>query len=184
MNFIPLYSPAEYREFLVFSTKKHTLYPLILSYFPEDYKYIKKGTKKILSWIPEKEPFVINIKLENTPCFLILKKGEKVQIKDLIEVFLKAKYTEYEKVYSEKEFSKRGFILDFFPEQNEFPLRIEFFGEEIEEIRIFDPNTQKKIEKIEYSILFIPPGMRRGINVKNLTVPIFFLYKRRKNIKK
>ncbi len=66
----------------------------------------------------------------------------------IIRDFLKK--TGYEFVFSVKnpgEFSVKGFIVDFFPLHSENPLRIEFFDDEIAEIRSFHPETQRMIEK-------------------------------------
>ena len=46
-------------------------------------------------------------------------------------------------------FSRRGGILDIFPLSSEFPLRIEFFDDEIESLRRFDPSSQRSIDRVE-----------------------------------
>ena len=46
------------------------------------------------------------------------------------------------------EYSIRGGILDVFPAENARPLRIEFFGDEIESIRRFDVETQRSVLKV------------------------------------
>lgn len=43
------------------------------------------------------------------------------------------------------QFSRRGGLLDIFPPQAEWPFRLEFFGDEIDTIRTFDPATQRSI---------------------------------------
>ncbi|MBW6484659.1 MAG: transcription-repair coupling factor [Syntrophobacterales bacterium] len=52
------------------------------------------------------------------------------------------------------EFSVRGDILDIFPPHAAHPLRLEFFGDEIESIRLFDEATQRSIEEIADFTLF------------------------------
>jgi len=47
------------------------------------------------------------------------------------------------------EFSRRGWLFDIFPSTGENPLRVEFFGDVIETIKMFDVSTQKSIRKIE-----------------------------------
>src|SRR6056297_186588 len=72
------------------------------------------------------------------------------RIKDFLKV------TGYENVFSVKspgEFSVKGFIVDFFPLHSENPLRIEFFDDEIAEIRTFHPETQRMIEKHEQCLI-------------------------------
>ena len=57
------------------------------------------------------------------------------------------------------EFSMHGGILDLFPQTESDPLRIEFFGDEIESIRRFDAATQRKIEdlpEIGITVLAVP----------------------------
>ncbi len=51
--------------------------------------------------------------------------------------------------------SRRGGIIDIFPPGNELPARIEFFGNQIETIRLFDPQTQRSVKTIP-SITLIP----------------------------
>ena len=53
------------------------------------------------------------------------------------------------------QFSKRGGILDVWPPAEKLPLRLDFFGDEIETIRQFDPASQRTVEKLN-SILITP----------------------------
>ena len=48
------------------------------------------------------------------------------------------------------EFAVRGYIIDVFALGEEYPVRIEFFGDNIESIRYFDIDTQKSVEKLEF----------------------------------
>ena len=48
------------------------------------------------------------------------------------------------------EYAVRGFVVDIFPNNYEHPVRIEFFDEEIENIKYFDENTQLSTESINY----------------------------------
>ncbi|MDZ7340965.1 MAG: DEAD/DEAH box helicase, partial [candidate division KSB1 bacterium] len=52
------------------------------------------------------------------------------------------------------EMSVRGGIVDVFPFSSEYPYRIEFFGDTIESIRIFDPVTQRSIERVAQVIIY------------------------------
>ena len=45
--------------------------------------------------------------------------------------------------------SIKGGILDIFPNDSEYPVRIEFFGDRVESLRFFDPDTQLSIREIE-----------------------------------
>ncbi len=51
------------------------------------------------------------------------------------------------------EFSKRGGIVDFFSPLHEQPVRIEFFGDTMESLRAFDPESQRSTEEISESVI-------------------------------
>ncbi|MDD5398471.1 MAG: transcription-repair coupling factor [Dehalococcoidia bacterium] len=53
-------------------------------------------------------------------------------------------------------FSKRGGIIDVFPCGHDSPARIEFFGNEINSLRLYDARSQRSMEKVP--VLFIPPA--------------------------
>lgn len=52
-------------------------------------------------------------------------------------------------VFSHGEFSIRGSLLDLFPMGSSFPIRIDCFGDEVDNLRTFDPENQRSLEKIE-----------------------------------
>jgi len=68
------------------------------------------------------------------------------QLHQLLEEF---GYKQESLVTSTGEYALRGFVLDIFPTYEEHPIRIEFFGNEIESIRKFDESTQLSLEKIK-----------------------------------
>ncbi|HUY12798.1 MAG TPA: transcription-repair coupling factor [Terriglobia bacterium] len=74
---------------------------------------------------------------------LILKVGDEVPLDDLIDHLAAVGYERAEPVESMGSFSVRGGILDVFPPESEWPLRIEFFGDMIDSLREFDPGTQR-----------------------------------------
>ncbi|MCS7081926.1 MAG: transcription-repair coupling factor [Bacteroidetes bacterium] len=53
-------------------------------------------------------------------------------------------------------FAARGGIVDVFPYTSPEPIRIEFFGDEIETLRIFDPESQRSLSFLE-EVLLVPP---------------------------
>jgi len=57
-------------------------------------------------------------------------------------------YVEDDPVTDPGEFSLRGGILDVFPPNLEKPARLEFFGDTIESIRLFDPDSQRSIQEV------------------------------------
>jgi transcription-repair coupling factor (superfamily II helicase) len=64
------------------------------------------------------------------------------------------------------EFSRRGGILDFFSPIHENPIRMEFFGDTIESIRSFDPETQRSTAKIKEAVVL--PVRELIINEKGI----------------
>ena len=80
---------------------------------------------------------------------IFIKKGQKVDRKKLIEKLLQNGYKKESMVYSISDFSVRGFVIDVFPVEEENPIRIEMFDDEIEKIKYFDPKTQRTTNEIE-----------------------------------
>lgn len=66
----------------------------------------------------------------------------------LIEELFNVGYEKESIVTKTGEVGVRGFVIDIFPVQYDHPIRIEFFGDEIDSIRIFDEETQKTISNI------------------------------------
>jgi len=81
--------------------------------------------------------------------FLPIASGRKYDFQELIKNLNDLGYQRVENVESINEFSVRGGIIDVFPGYKKNPLRIDFFDDEIEEIREFDTESQLSIKKIE-----------------------------------
>ncbi len=73
------------------------------------------------------------------------KKGTKIPFSSLPELLTQLGYKRAAVVSDKGEFAVRGSILDLYPPASIDPFRIEFWGDEIEEIRTFDPIGQKSI---------------------------------------
>lgn len=80
---------------------------------------------------------------------LTLRFGEEYAPQQLCRFLSDAGYRRVELVDGKCQYSVRGGILDLFPPAMENPVRIEFFGDEIDQMGIFDPMTQRKIEQID-----------------------------------
>lgn len=85
---------------------------------------------------------------------LNLKVGDSFNRDELIKKLLKSGYTRETMVTRTGEIAIRGFVIDIFPIGNEFPVRLEFFGDEVESIRLFDVSTQKSIENMNEITIF------------------------------
>jgi transcription-repair coupling factor (superfamily II helicase) len=72
-----------------------------------------------------------------------LKRGEEVDVEVLTGHLASVGYTQMDLVEMPGQFTRRGGILDVYSPDNDRPVRIEFFGDEIETIRKFDPETQR-----------------------------------------
>ena len=77
-----------------------------------------------------------------------LKLGKALDRNDQLSFFAQAGYTPSEIVEMPGSFAMRGSILDIFPPTEEYPVRIEFFDDEIQSLRSFHPETQRKIKDL------------------------------------
>jgi len=77
-----------------------------------------------------------------------LKTGDMVSLDFLGDLLLEYDFERVEFVVEPGQFSIRGGIVDVFSFSNDFPFRIEFFGDEVESIRTFNPANQLSINKL------------------------------------
>jgi transcription-repair coupling factor (superfamily II helicase) len=75
--------------------------------------------------------------------------GETLGLEPFRARLIEAGYASVSQVTGPGEFAVRGSLLDVFPMGSAEPLRIDLFGEEIEAIRRFDPDTQRSLDAIE-----------------------------------
>lgn len=85
-----------------------------------------------------------------------LRQGGGADLGEITEALAAAAYARVELVEKRGEFAVRGGILDVFPPTEEHPLRIEFWGDEVEEIRYFKVADQRSLEIAEHG-LWAPP---------------------------
>ncbi|MFN6561467.1 MAG: transcription-repair coupling factor [Nostoc sp. ChiSLP01] len=85
---------------------------------------------------------------------LTLKRGMEIDLNAFSEKVTLLGYERVPLVETEGQWSRRGDIVDVFPVSSELPVRLEWFGDEIEQIREFDPATQRSaLDKVEQLIL-------------------------------
>lgn len=84
-----------------------------------------------------------------------LKKGQNIERDSLLNKLLKAGYSHVEMVVQEGEFSHHGWVFDIWIIGEDYPVRVEFFGDEIEDIKLFYPDTQRSFKDRE-EIWLIP----------------------------
>lgn len=88
--------------------------------------------------------------------YLSLKTGDTIALEKLVEHLNKAGYQRRAVAADKGEFAVRGGIVDVFPVSSPDPFRIEFWGDEIESLRIYDPIGQKSVKPV--SELAITPA--------------------------
>jgi transcription-repair coupling factor (superfamily II helicase) len=84
---------------------------------------------------------------------LVLRTGEELSLEDLIQHLENIGYKRREPVEMVGEYSIRGGIFDVFPAEAARPVRIEFFGDEIESIRQFEVESQRSVLKVASATL-------------------------------
>jgi len=86
---------------------------------------------------------------------LEIKKGMEINRSKLEEILDKYGYIKESLVTTTGEFATRGYVIDLFLINEEHPIRIEFFGNEIDSIRFFNESTQLSIKTVD-NILITP----------------------------
>ncbi len=114
-----------------------------------------KGPKIVLCPLPSLLQKVIP-KEALAPLFHTWEKGTRLDFDALPQFLMDLGYKRAAVVSDKGEFAIRGGHLDIFPISSSDPFRIAFFGDEIEEMRLFDPVGQKSIGKGEK--LFLCPA--------------------------
>lgn len=84
---------------------------------------------------------------------LNIKVGDSITPSSLVEKLISASYTRTTLVTKTGEIGVRGFVIDVFPISEENPVRIEFFGDEIDSIRYFDADSQKSLKSIDNIVI-------------------------------
>ncbi len=92
-----------------------------------------------------------------------LRRGDRVDPLDLIEWLEDNGYDSEAQVSAKGDIALRGGIVDVFPLTSPWPVRLEFFGDELESLRSFDPVTQVSREGGELSEITLPPAGELGV---------------------
>ncbi|GJM14161.1 MAG: transcription-repair-coupling factor [Pseudohongiella sp.] len=93
--------------------------------------------------------------------------GQELSIQDMRAQLVDAGYQAVDSVFEHGEFAVRGSILDIYPMGSRFPYRIDLLDDEIETLRIFDPETQRSDQRIEQIRLL--PGREYPLDAKGVT---------------
>ncbi|MEP0765098.1 MAG: transcription-repair coupling factor [Fimbriimonadia bacterium] len=87
---------------------------------------------------------------------MLLKVGQECDLELLLRRLVRKGYEAQEPVRMPSGFSRRGGIVDIYPMGRGLPVRLEFFGDEIESMREFDPQSQRSVREVEE--VAIPPA--------------------------
>ncbi len=93
---------------------------------------------------------------------LRLNAGEEINMDFLIELLQEYHFEQVDFVVEPGQFAYRGGLVDIFSFSNDYPYRVEFFGDEVESIRSFDPTNQRSLEQLQ-KINIIPNVQDRNI---------------------
>ncbi len=106
------------------------------------------GNRKIIVTHPEAlfEKVVLSKTL--TENIISIKQAEELDVNGMLERFVQHGFVRTDFVYEPGQFAVRGGILDIYSFGNEKPYRLELFGNEVDSIRIFDPETQLSERKL------------------------------------
>ncbi|HVM56140.1 MAG TPA: transcription-repair coupling factor, partial [Gaiellaceae bacterium] len=97
---------------------------------------------------------------EARPEPITLRAGMEPGVEGLAEELSLAGYERVERVDDRGQFAVRGGLVDVFPTTGHEPLRVEFFGDEIESIRAFSPFTQRALHPVPETVVY-PAAERR-----------------------
>ncbi len=102
-------------------------------------------------------------------CSLTIATGNEYKQEELITWLMDRHFERVTLVESPGEFSLKGCVMDIFPYSSEIPARVEFFGDQVDSIRIFDVDSQKSIHEINaFQMLAISDNEDDDIEQKQL----------------
>lgn len=82
--------------------------------------------------------------------------GKTVDVKGVLSALIAGGYERAESVEGAGQFSLRGGIVDFFPTASDQPVRCELWGDEVDTLSYFDPQSQRRTEPVEGGIDIFP----------------------------
>jgi len=85
-----------------------------------------------------------------------IQQGLTLQMQELMNHLIRFGFSRSDLVERRGDFAVRGGILDIFPADQDHPIRIDFFGDEIEELSYFSISDQRSLEKIKVEVSIYP----------------------------
>ncbi|HEV2590737.1 MAG TPA: transcription-repair coupling factor, partial [Gaiellaceae bacterium] len=103
------------------------------------------------------------------PVALTVARGDEPGLDALAEQLAGAGYDRVERVEERGQFAVRGGLVDVFPTTGREPLRIELFGDEVEQIRVFSAFTQRALREVDGATIY--PATERRREEEELLLP-------------
>jgi transcription-repair coupling factor (superfamily II helicase) len=94
--------------------------------------------------------------------------GEEVSLEQLAESLALAGYERVDRADERGQFAVRGGLVDVFPTTGREPLRVEFWGDEIEQMRAFSPFTQRALHPLDIATIY--PAVERRLDLLETTL--------------
>lgn len=135
-------------------------------------KMASGGNKKIVITYPEAlvEKVVVSEQLNSR--LIAIKTNDTIQPEELMERLVSYGFHRTDFVYEPGQFALRGGILDIYSFGNEKPYRIELFGNEVDSIRLFDPQSQLSERKL-LQVNIIPHVETQFSSENKIPLPLF-----------
>ena len=118
------------------------------------YKINKGKTKVVVCSVRALLQPIISNDLSSTR--ITISSNSNFVMSDLVKLLIKFGYSRSDLVERRGDFAVRGGILDLFPADKEHPIRIDFFGDEIDDLSYFSISDQRSINKIEDELIIYP----------------------------
>lgn len=103
---------------------------------------------------------------------IAINKGDEFDFEKLKEELVDQEYKNVKFVDEPGEFASRGGILDIFPYSGEYPVRLEFFGNEVDSIRQFDTDSQRSISYLN-TVRIVPDATNLNVGQKESLLTYF-----------
>ncbi len=154
VHFYPTSEASPYEPFDPESEMTWGQLQVLADLLREDGEREKKNFSTIAIVATERalQPHLPPVEAVQTYC-LTLKRGTELNLGTLSDELARLGYERVPLVETEGQWSRRGDIVDVFPVASELPVRLELFGDELDQIREFDPAIQRSLDRIEQIIL-------------------------------
>lgn len=121
----------------------------------------KENFKGIVVTYPQALSEKVALKQQLHKNTLQIRKGEKLSIDFISEFLISYNFERVDFVFEPGQFSIRGGIVDIYSFANEFPYRIELFGNDVEAIKTFDPSSQ--LSTANFDFVTVIPNINSSI---------------------